>query len=266
MRSIIQTYPMSPIPHVQPPRNASLAMGISNASRALTLLSLTTSLASAASLDVPNGSFESPKPPQGFPASPFIDVWQKSPQPQGIPLPSGISWDQLSGVFPNTAIGNSDHIDNMDGSQAAYIFAIPGVSLSQSLSAQFEVGQAYQMSLGILGGGGITEGSTFAFSLFFRDSNNNPVTLASTSVSYSASTFPNATHLIDYSLIVPAIQPTDPAAGKNIGVQLTSTFGTGAGYWDVDNVRVAAVPEPTTLALLLVGSAALLARRSRPTQ
>src|SRR5262245_37863031 len=63
-------------------------------------------------LSVPNGSFESPTPPPGFPATPQIDAWQKAPQPPGIPLPGGITWEQLAGVFPNTPVGSADHIDN----------------------------------------------------------------------------------------------------------------------------------------------------------
>jgi hypothetical protein len=74
----------------------------------------------AQAIPVPNGSFESPTPPPGFPVTTLIDVWQKSAQPPGVPLPGGITWDQLSGAFPNTPVGSPDHIDNLDGNQAAY--------------------------------------------------------------------------------------------------------------------------------------------------
>ena len=221
------------------------------------------SIASAASIPVPNGSFESPKPPQGFPASPFVDVWQKSPHPQGIPLPSGISWDQLSGVFPNTAVGSSDRIENMIGDQAAYIFAIPGVSLSQILSSSFEAGMSYQISIGILGAGGITEGSLFSYGLFYMDNANTPVSVGSATISYSSSAFPTVTRLVEQSVATPTVKSSDPWAGKPIGIQLTSTFGTGAGYWDVDNVRVVAVPEPSTLVFLSLGLGALCLSRNR---
>src|SRR5260221_3095045 len=53
----------------------------------------------AATVDIPNGSFESPTVPPGFPAFPVVDSWQKSPQPPGVPLPPGITWDQLAGSF-----------------------------------------------------------------------------------------------------------------------------------------------------------------------
>ena len=217
--------------------------------------------AHAAQIQIPNGSFESPTPPAGFPAFPVVDSWLKPPQPAGIPLPSGITWDQLSGVFPNTASGSPDHIDNVDGNQAAYMFAIPGVALYQNaFNATYQVGVSYTLSLGILGGGGITDGSSFQVSLYYRDSGNNPVTVASTDITYSTATFPNSTHLQGVFMNAPAVKAGDAWAGKNIGVQLLSASGTGAGYWDVDNVRLAStvIPEPGTVGLLTLGAAGLL--------
>lgn len=221
----------------------------------------------AQSIPVANGSFESPTPPVGFPAFPQIDLWQKFPQPQGVPLPGGITWDQLSGVFPNTAPGTADHIDNVVGAQAAYLFAIPGVGISQQLESTYQPGNAYSLSVGILGAGGIAENSTFQIGLYYLDSANTPVSLGSTTVAYTAATFPIPNHLNDITASVPTVQAGDAWAGKKIGVQLMSTFGTGAGYWDVDNVRLTAIPEPTTTGLLMVGAASwfgfLLARHHR---
>lgn len=213
--------------------------------------------AGAASLPVPNGSFESPTPPPGFPAFPLVDVWQKAPEPAGIPLPGGITWDQLAGVFPNTPAGSADHIDNVDGQQAAYLFAIPGVALFQKLDSRFEVGNAYDLTLGVLGTGGIAEGSTLQLSLYYTDDAQLPVTVASATVTYTAAGFPTATHLVDQTVSLPAVLAGDAWAGREIGVQILSTFGTGVGYWDVDNARVSAVPEPGAAGLLVVGAAGL---------
>jgi len=214
-------------------------------------------------IPVPNGSFETPTPPPGFPASPQVDNWLKAPQPPGIPLPGGITWEQLAGVFPNTPVGAVDHIDNVDGNQAAYMFAIPGVALFQQLNSVFEAGNSYHLTLGILGGGGITEGSSFLMSLYYLDGANNPVTVAATPITYSAAGFPNPTHLYDFSVNLGTVQASDAWAGRNIGIQLLSTFGTGAGYWDVDNVRLVAVPEPGTMALFALGAGGLLLARWR---
>ena len=223
--------------------------------------------AHGAQILIPNGSFESPTTPPAFPAFPQVDSWQKPPQPAGLPLPAGITWDQLAGVFPNTASGSPDHIDNVSGSQAAYMFSIPGVALSQDgFNATYQAGMSYDLSLGILGGGGITDGSSFRVSLYYRDSANNPVTVASTDITYTAATFPNATHLLTFDVNASAVKAADAWAGKSIGVQLLAANGTGAGYWDVDNVTLtsAVVPEPGTLGLLALGAGGLLLlRRSR---
>ena len=229
----------------------------------LAVLAAFTGALQAQPIVVPNGSFESPNPPPGFPATPQVDNWQKSPQPPQVPLPGGITWEQLSGVFPNTAPIEPTHIDNMTGNQAAYLFAIPGVALFQQLSTTFEIGKSYNLTLGILGGGGIAEGSSFLMSLYYLDGANGPVTLGATPITYTAAGFLNPTHLYDYSVDLGEVQAGDAWAGQNIGIQLVSTFGTGAGYWDVDSVRLVAVPEPATIGLLALGVGGLLAVKLR---
>src|SRR6185295_13664409 len=130
----------------------------------------------AGSVPVANPSFESPTPPPGFPAFPVIDSWQKTPEIPGIPLPGGITWDQLSGVFLNSDASQPDHIDNMTGNQGAYLFSIPGVGIFQDLSAMYSVGSTYSLTLGAIGGGGgMTEGSTLLLGMYYRDAGNNMV-------------------------------------------------------------------------------------------
>ena len=61
----------------------------------------------------------------------------------------------MTGVFKNTEPGKSDYIDNCDGAQAVYIFAVPQAGLFQEpvpSSARFEVGSSYTLTMGILGG------------------------------------------------------------------------------------------------------------------
>ncbi len=218
----------------------------------------------AATVDIPNGSFESPTVPPGFPAFPVVDSWQKSAQPPGVVLPGTITWDQLAGVFPNTPVGASDHIDNMDGSQAAYMFAIPGVTLFQDLSATYGVGLAQNLTVGVIGGGGgMPEGSSFLLDLYYRDGGNNMVTVGATPIIFTAAGFPGTTHFLDVQVNVPTVQPGDAWAGKPIGVQLLATGGTGVGYWDLDNARLVTVPEPSTLGLLALGLGGLVVARLR---
>src|SRR5436309_556472 len=84
--------------------------------------------ARGASVTVPNYSFESP-------ATAFvtinIDSWQKSSKPDWYQENGGFTWVQLTGAFKNTATNSSDHIDNCDGNQAIWLFAVPEVGLFQ---------------------------------------------------------------------------------------------------------------------------------------
>ena len=141
----------------------------------------------------------------------------------------------------------------------AYLFAIPGVGLSQGVGATFEVGRSYALSVGALGGGGITEGSTLQLGLFYLDAGNALSPVMVTPITYTAAAFPNSTHLIEFQALSSAVAAGDPWAGKQIEVGLFSSSGTGSGYWDVDNVRLSVVPEPGTLTLAAAGICGLLA-------
>lgn len=221
----------------------------------------------AVSLPVPNASFESPEPPPGFPASPVIDDWLKTPQPAWFDpaATGGITWDQLSGVFPNTPVGADDHIANVHLNQAVYLFALPEVGLYQDLDARYQAGFAYTMTVGLMGGGGIPEGNTIGLSLYYRDGAGSLVPVTTSSVAYEPANFPTARMLYDFSATVPTVQPGDAWEGQNIGVLLRSTSGTGVGYWDADHVRLTVVPEPAAHHLLWVGLGALLLARRRRT-
>ena len=111
----------------------------------------------AGNLFVPNGSFESPL------SNPFgIDIasWQKQPQSPFFPTNMG-PWENLMGQFSNTDATNYDHIDNMNGTQAAFIFPFPGAGLfqdfnsvdgtntvpSHAFNSVFEAGRSYHPPL-----------------------------------------------------------------------------------------------------------------------
>jgi hypothetical protein len=212
-------------------------------------------------IEVPNGSFESP-------ATTFVDTridhWQKSPKPVWYDESSNGPWDQLMGLFLNTPTNSSSHIDNCDGNQAAFLFALPQVALfqdynstdwsssvpSHAFNARFEIGSSYHLTVGVIGGGGgMTNGATLQLSLYYRDAASNLVTVAAATVTNSSATFPNTTHLVDFKVGLAAVKPTDPWAGQNIGLQLLSTVGfdQAGGYWDVDNVRLTQTIEPMLL-------------------
>ena len=224
-------------------------------SHGLTLsLMLFTTICQAASVSIPNPSFESP-------ATSFVDTniiaWEKSPKPFWYDETANGPWGQLTGVFVNPPPGSpgADHIDNCDSNQAAYLFALPGVALfqnkastsSNTLDAAFEIGKSYDLTVGVLGsGGGMSNGATLFFGLYFRDAASNSVVVAGTVVTNSSAVFSNHTHFVDFQTRLPAVKATDAWAGKNIGVQIVSTVGfeLSGGYWDVDNVRLISTREP----------------------
>lgn len=207
--------------------------------------------AQAASPTVLNPSFESPGVPDGFPAITIIDSWQKTPDPG---FPPG-QWDQLSGLFENAPVGDPRHIENADGNQVAFLFAVAGVGISQQLGDTFAAGVSYELSLGLRGGGALTPGTTFQIGLFYMDG-VTPVTLASTVVTATAE-FTTTTQLFEVTATTAPVQPGDAAVGKPIGVQLLAASNNGAAgiaYWEADKVAVTAVPEPETYALFFGGA------------
>jgi hypothetical protein len=206
---------------------------------------------------LPNDSFESPR--TDF-ASPAMDGWQKAPQPIWY-SDTNFPWAQLTGQFLNPSNGAPDHIDNVDGRQAVFLFALPDVAIFQDyisvggtnttpthdFNLRYEVGHSYSLTVGVLGGGGgMSNGATFATSFYYRDAASNKVTVASTSITNTKTLFPTNTHLTDFNVQLPAVKGSDAWADKQVGVQLasTTTFALTGGYWDVDNVRLQVVRDP----------------------
>jgi len=68
-------------------------------------------------------------------ADPRMDAWQKAPEPAWYMGGGGFPWDQLMGQFLNTTNGSPNHIDNMDGNQAAFLFALPDVLIFQDYNS-----------------------------------------------------------------------------------------------------------------------------------
>jgi hypothetical protein len=214
----------------------------------------------AGTIAIPNGSFESPVVPPVSPyAAPDMDYWQKSPQPGWYNPTNNYNtpWEDLMGTFYN-ALFPGTFIDNCDGTQAAFLFAVPDAALfqdydsiygtnttpSHAFNARFNVNSAYTLTVAVIGGVDgsppLYEGATLQLSLYYRDGASNIVTVAATTITNSAQLFPTNTHFIDFSVQLPAVQATDPWAGQHIGVQIASTVGfdKANGYWDVDNARL----------------------------
>jgi hypothetical protein len=224
----------------------------------LTVLFLASTLSHAGMVPVPNGSFENPVTPY---VSINVQSWQKNEKPEDYEEEGGFLWSQLTGIFKNTPTNSVDHIHNCDGAQALWLFVVPHLGLfqdydsvdwndsepSHELNVVYEVGSSYEMTVGIIGtGGNMLQGATLELSLYRRENETNRVNVAVTVVTNLSTIFSNNTHLIDFKVTVPPVLPTDPWAGKHLGIQFLSTVTTNlqGGYWDLDNVRLRVIPPP----------------------
>lgn len=209
----------------------------------------------AQSVPVPNSSFELPAT---FFVNTRVEHWQETPKPAWYQEGGGFEWDQLTGVFRNPPPGANDHLVNCDGEQAFYLFAVPEVGIfqdeasvdwndpepTQAFSARFEVGRAYELTFGVVGGGGnMLEGVTFEAVLYTRDGSSQPITVARREVVFTREQFPTRTEFTEVRLETPVVQASDPWAGRPVGIHFLSTVSPElqGGYWDLDRVRLTAV-------------------------
>ena len=180
--------------------------------------------------------------PETSPYATFeMSDWEKSPQPDGyVPADNyDYPWADLMGTFFNVPFPG-EYIDNCDGLQGAFMFADPGAAIfqdynsmddastnaSHAFNAKFNVGRSYNLTVGVIGGGyGMQPGATLQLSLYYRDASNNMVIVAATTITNSTTLFPTHTHLVDFQVQTPTVQPGDAWAGQNIGVQIASTVG-----------------------------------------
>ena len=250
----------------------------------LATLALSSAPLCAGTIAVPNASFESPVIPPVTPyAGPDMDDWQKSPQPAWYDPGQNGPWDWLMGTFYNVP-SPSTFINNCDGTQAAFLFAVPEVAIfqdydsvsgtntnpSHAFNALYNTNCAYTLTVGIIGGVSgnppLYDGATLRLSLYYRDAASNMVTVAATTVTNTAQLFPSNTHFVDFSVYIAGVRASDAWAGQNIGVQIASTVGfdKAGGYWDLDNVRLIETPLPALTAPRLVNSQFGFTLRSQP--
>jgi hypothetical protein len=221
-------------------------------------------------LVVPNASFE-------LPATPFVNVdiaeWEEAPKPPWFDEAAGFTWDQLTGVFKNTAPGAADHITNLHGNQAAWLFARPDVAIyqdyetigggasepSRAFDVRFEEGRAYRLTVGVIGGGGnMSEGAAIELRLYYRDPEGRRVPVAVAPVVHSLTVFPTRTRFVDFRVTAPPVRATDPWAGHHLGIEIRSAVGfeLEGGFWDLDHVRLETL-DPPVLANARVASGQL---------
>ncbi|HKQ39982.1 MAG TPA: hypothetical protein VJ063_18030 [Verrucomicrobiae bacterium] len=210
-------------------------------------------------IDVPNGSFEGPD--TTF-ADPRMDSWQDFPKPVWYDELANGPWDFLTGVFENTEPGASNHIDNIDGTQAAFMINAPAVGFFQDynstdwanplptheFNATFQPGKAYQLTVGLIGGGGnMPPGASIATALYYRDASSNMVFVAMTNIVHTPTLFPDTTNFVDIPLMSGLVQASAPQANQHIGIAIFSTLMDTnylGGYWDIDNVRLREIERP----------------------
>ena len=109
-------------------------------------------------------------------------------------------------------------IDNCDGTQAAFLFALPEAAVfqdydsiygtnttpSHAFDARFNVNSAYALLSASSAAWTAPRRSTKAprsqLSLYYRDAASNMVTVAATTITNSAQLFPTNTHFVDFSV------------------------------------------------------------------
>lgn len=194
-----------------------------------TAITITAVSVYARPIPVANHSFETPmidpaKNP--FYAIGFVSLWrEKDRDLAGYSL----------GTFHNKPADSNDYISNLDGDQAAFLDGGIRSSLEQELPAVYRVGRQYRMT--------ISACPSFLYPPLTQDS----LLLAFSYLSLSEMTDISTTsasaselqvnQMVDFSITLPVVKPTDPYVGQSIGIAIR-TNGTALRYWDVDNVRV----------------------------
>jgi hypothetical protein len=194
---------------------------------AISVVLLAAATAEAGAIAVANHSFENPVipyDPNTFMVLPYMGSWT------GVDV--GTQYSSNTGGFLNTWWASTTYIVNADANQLAFLGSEGGNALMQDLSATYQTGKKYRLTVGVCVS-------------YYRPI--DPLVLALTYVDGAArvdvatTTIPETgltpTVLVDFVVDAPAVQATNAWAGKNMGVAIRAT-GAPGGYWDLDNVRV----------------------------
>ncbi len=158
----------------------------------------------------------------------------------------------LDGLILNGSSSGGE-IGTMDGPVVAFFSNVPGAALSQALAETLQLGREYTLTVAV----GYRDNRTFAgYSIALLAGTTTLANLES-SVEPTRGTFTD----ISLTYIPTSADPI----GSRLGIRIGALNG---GAVDFDNVRldVAAVPEPSTLAMFLglggMGLVAMIRRRS----
>jgi len=212
---------------------------------ATALLVVGAAMVRAQEITVPNGLFDLPN--TDF-AVPYVTSWETVPSPE---------YEEV-GVFTNNpSYGPSEFLVNCVGGQAVFLYSAPGTALyqdyesvdwqgnSNTFSATYDVGKAYQLITGLTGGAvePVTPGVVLQMGLYYRDNLGNMVIIAGTNIVYDPSIF-TPTNFVNCELDIPPVHSSDAWAGQHIGIQFLSlaTTNNQGGTWDLNNVQLFATP------------------------
>ncbi len=204
-----------------------------------------------------------------------LNAFPESLIPPGFILPDDATLD--TGVFFNSPVYEQDgqfipspaYITNAHGNQVAYMFASstldPGVGFRQVLDTTYEAGLSYLLTVAVGKSfylpptGGSTSDPSMGIRLLYEDGEGQWQVLAEQVVYVSQV---ESTLLTDFTTQTGLLDEASAAIGARIGIEFVPLDGT-SGVWTLDNVRLEAIPEPATAALLTVAGAGLLMRRRR---
>ena len=200
---------------------------------------LTESLPVSASVE--NASFESPVvDPNAFPALPYVDGWTETDL--------DVDGSTNTGVFANTPVGSWDRMLNADGEQLAFLGSEQGNGLEQDLETVYQVGATYRLTVAVGPSGRFPPSAeepvdTLELALYYRDE-IGMVDIATLAVE---PTELESHYLKDFSVYLSPVGPDEVWAGEPIGVAIRSA-GMAGGFWDLDNVRLAAsIPDAASV-------------------